>query len=385
MKHISLRLLSFLMLGVFAVSFVSAQDRRVASAVGDMYVVSAKAGGVNFIEGKVAIARKNAKSGLLLKGDNVEIGERVLTGENGKAEILLTPGSFLRLDKNSSFQFISTELEDLKLVLTHGSAIMEVFADEQYVVTVRTPKAAFYLVQSGIYRIDVLPDGTEQIEVWKGKAQIGDPERTVVKGGKTANIKNGQLAVAKFDRDDDKDEFDTWSKLRAKDIAKVTAKLQKNVLRDSLLNSYNQRGWNMYNSFGVWVYNSPFGSYCFVPFGYGWSSPYGYGYGYNFSNYRFPRYVYYPPNVGTGGGTNAGNNNPGTSNPPVNMNPSNEERSRRLAAPPFQRMRGAERGLSGDNIDTGMPTNNSSAPVFVPTAPAPSSGSPVKQSTRGGN
>jgi len=141
MKHISLRLLSFLALGAFAVSFVSAQDRRVASAVGDMYVVSAKAGGVNFIEGKVAIARKNAKSGLLLKGDNVEIGERVLTGENGKAEILLTPGSFLRLNKNSSFQFISTELEDLKLVLTHGSAIMEVFADEQYVVTVRTPKA----------------------------------------------------------------------------------------------------------------------------------------------------------------------------------------------------------------------------------------------------
>ncbi|HEX8637118.1 MAG TPA: FecR domain-containing protein, partial [Pyrinomonadaceae bacterium] len=273
MKQITLRLLSFAALCIFSVSFVSAQDNRVASAVSDMYVISAKAGGVNFVEGKVAVARKNAKSGLLLKGDNVEIGERVVTGENGKAEILLNPGSFLRLDKNSSFQFVSTDLENLKLVLTGGSAILEVFADEEYKVTVRTPKAAFYLIDSGVYRVNVLPDGTEQIEVWKGKAAIGDANATVVKGGKTATIKNGQLGIAKFDRDE-KDEFDSWSKLRAKDLAKINANLQKRQLRDSLLNSYNQQGWNVYDSFGVWAYNSFYGSYCFVPFGYGWSSPY---------------------------------------------------------------------------------------------------------------
>lgn len=384
MKQISLRLLSLLALIVFTVSFASAQDKRVASAVSDMYVVSAKAGGVNFVEGKVAVARKNAKSGLLLKGDNVEIGERVSTGEDGKAEILLNPGSFLRLDKNSSFQFVSTDLENLKLVLTGGSAIMEVFADEEYKVTVRTPKAAFYLTQSGVYRIDVLPDGTEQIEVWKGKAQIGDGQATIVKSGKTATVKNGQLAVVKFDRDQ-KDEFEMWSKLRAKDLAKINAKLQKNLLRDSLLNSYNRRGWDMYNSFGVWVYNRPFGSFCFVPFGYGWSSPYGYGYGYDFWDYRFPRYVYYPPTVATNGGTT--NNNPGN-NPPVSLNPMNEERSRRLTTPPFQRMRGADSVPFGDsNIDAGMPSR-SSAPVFVPSAPVPSdpvprSSSPTK--SRGDN
>lgn len=377
MKQIPLRLLSLLVIGIYAATFAFAQDRRVASSVGDMYVISAKAGGVNFVEGKVAIARKNAKSGLLLKGDNVEIGERVLTGDTGKAEILLTPGSFLRLDKNSSFQFVSTDLENLKLVLTQGSAIMEVFANEEYFVAVRTPKAAFYLIETGVYRIDVLPDGTEKIEVWKGKAQIGDQKATIVKGGKTAVVKNGQLAVAKFDRDE-KDEFDAWSKLRAKDVAKMNAKLQKNVLRDSLLSSYNRRGWNMYNSFGVWVYNSSFGSHCFVPFGYGWSSPYGYGFSYDFWDYRFPRYVYYPPtyeiNPGNNGGVNPG------SNPPVSMNPSNEERARRVYTPPFQRIRGGDNVPMGDNnIDAAAPSRNP-APVFVPSSPpvsAPPS-APVK-------
>jgi hypothetical protein len=192
-----------------------------------MYVISAKAGGVNFVEGKVAVARKNAKSGLLLKGDSVEIGERVLTGENGKAEILLNPGSFLRLDKKLRFNLFRPIWKILKLVLTTAARFWKFSPTMNMSVTVRTPKAAFYLIQSGVYRIDVLPDGTEQIEVWKGKAQIGDANRTIIKSGKTANIKNGQLAVAKFDRDD-KDEFDTWSKLRAKGFSESNAKLQKN-------------------------------------------------------------------------------------------------------------------------------------------------------------
>lgn len=369
MKQVSLRLLSFLALGIFTVSFVTAQDNRVASAVGEMYVISAKAGGVNFVEGRVAVARKNSRSGLLLKGDTVEIGERVLTDENGKAEILLNPGSYLRLGKNSSFQFISTELENLKLVLTGGSAIMEVFADEEYAITVRTPKAAFYLVESGVYRFNVLPDGTEQIEVWKGRAQIGDSLGTIVKGGKTATIKNGQLAVAKFDRDET-DEFEVWSKLRARDLAKMNAKLQRNLMRDSLLNSYNQSGWNMYNSFGVWAFNSLYGSYCFVPFGDGWRSPYGYGFGNGVWNYRLPRYVYYPPNVGSNGGGVAPSNNPGA-NPPVARNPSNEERSRRLVTPPFQRMRGADTPpMRDNNTDSAFPSR-SSAPMSAPSAPVP--------------
>jgi hypothetical protein len=369
MKQVAFRLLSFLALGIFTASFALAQDNRVASAVSDMYVISAKAGGVNLVEGKVAVARKNAKSGLLLKGDSVEIGERVLTGENGKAEILLNPGSFLRLDKNTSFQFISTDLENLKLVLTGGSAIFEVFANDEFPVTVRTPKAAFYLIDSGVYRINVLPDGTEQIEVWKGKAQIGDVDGTIIKGGKTGTVRNGQLAVVKFDRDD-KDPFDAWSKLRAKDLAKMNASLQKRQLRDSLFNSYNQRGWNVYDSFGVWAFNSFYGSYCFVPFGYGWSSPYGYGYGRGLWNYRFPSYFYYPPSTNNNG-TNAGNNNNTGSNPPVSRNLSNEERSRRLVTPPFQRMRGVETPSFGDNnnnIDSSMPSRTVAAPVFVPPA-----------------
>ncbi|HEY0048810.1 MAG TPA: hypothetical protein VGB68_05975, partial [Pyrinomonadaceae bacterium] len=55
------------------------RERRAANAAGSIYVISAKAGGVNFVEGKVAIARKDAKSGYLIKGDELEIGDKVST------------------------------------------------------------------------------------------------------------------------------------------------------------------------------------------------------------------------------------------------------------------------------------------------------------------
>lgn len=380
MKKYTLRMFMLTAVSVFlSASAFAQQDNRITSAAGDMYVISAKAGGINFVEGKVAVARKDAKSGYLTKGDNVEIGDRVVTGANSKAEILLNPGSYLRLGEKSSFEFVSTDLEDLQLKLNSGSAILEVFADKDYIVSVITPQAKFYLIESGVYRVDVLPDGTRKIEVWKGKAQIGDKAGTVVKGGKSATIQNGQLAVAKFDRDE-KDPLEAWSKLRAKELAKINSTLQRRAMRDSLLNSYNSNNWNFYNSFGVWVYD-PFSlNHCFLPFGYGWSSPYGYGYGYNFWNYRLPRYVYYQQPPSSSG---AGSQNPGgtTSSVGTSVNPSNAERRERLSTPPFERIGGfGRRSTSNDSFDNSasspMPSSRSSfpsAPMSVPSAPVDSS------------
>src|SRR5688572_14264050 len=85
-----------------------AQNDTLSAAAGDRYVISAKAGGVNFVEGTVNVARKSGRTGQLLKGDSLEIGDRVLTATDGKVEILLNPGSFLRLGGDSEFEFKTT-------------------------------------------------------------------------------------------------------------------------------------------------------------------------------------------------------------------------------------------------------------------------------------
>ena len=290
-------LLGFFTLSVLSLLFsslvIAQEDRRLASVTRDVYVISAKAGGVNLVEGRVSVerAQKNAKSGYLLKGDTLEIGDKVSTSADGKAEILLNPGSYLRLAENSSFEFVTTSLDDLQIKINRGSAMFEVITDNEFRVAVNTPNSKFYIVDSGVYRVDTLTDGTGKISVWKGKARVGESNAVIIKGGRSATVNNSEVAVAKFDRDE-RDDLENWSKDRAKYLAQINSKLQRDDVRNSLVSAFSNRGWNMYDSYGLWYYNRFYGTYCFVPFGFGWSSPYGYGFNRDIWYFRLPRYIY---------------------------------------------------------------------------------------------
>jgi hypothetical protein len=369
MKQGFLRIFVLSVVGLLSVAAAFAQqterEKRSINAAGSIYVISAKAGGVNLVEGKVAVARKDAKGGYLIKGDELEIGDKVSTGADGKAEILLNPGSYVRLGENTDFEFVTTSLENLKVKINRGSAIFEVIAADEFRVSVVTPKADFYVVKSGVYRIDILSDGAGKIEVWKGAAEIGDGKSAPLKKGQAATVTGDETSIAKFDRGE-KDVLENWSKERAKDLAKINSKLDKTSLRSSLLGASS--GWNIYNSFGLWVYDPRFRGFCFLPFGYGWSSPYGYWFGRDLWDVHLPWVYYYPPNPNT--------NPPVTQNPTANQtdrtprNPNQMDRSRAL--PPFTRVQG------DIGIDTRTPTSNDNPayvpppPVYVP-APAPPS------------
>lgn len=281
---------------VFAAA-VTAQTGAISAAAGDKYLISAKAGGVNYVSGPVGVVRSVGKSGHLLKGDSLEIGDRVSTGADGKVEVLLNPGSYLRMGGSSAFEFKSTSLDDLSIRLDSGSAIFEVFATEDFVVTVNTPKTKFSLVDSGVYRIDVESAGTGKLEVWKGKALVNDSAE-FVKAGREAALKGNSVAIAKFDRDE-KDVLDLWSKERAKELANITGQLARNTMRTALMRSYLGRQWDMFSSFGLWVYDPWRRSHCFLPFGLGWGSPYGYGFGNSIWYYNLPGVIFTPP---AGGG-----------------------------------------------------------------------------------
>lgn len=296
MKNWISRIVGVAMAALVCAPAILAQRDTLGAAAGDRYVISAKAGGVNFVSGPVGVVRTEGKSGQLLKGDAIEIGDRVSTGADGKAEILLNPGSYLRLGPLSAFEFTTTDLDNLQIKLDSGSAIFEVFATEDFAVTVNTPKAKFTLFDSGIYRVNA--DGT--ISVFKGKARIGDDEKAVVKSGREGSMANSAALIAKFDRDE-KDAFDIWSKDRAKELAKISGRLERNTVRTDLMRSFLGRQWNMYNSFGLWIYDPFSRSNCFLPFGMGWGSPYGYGFGHSIWYYNLPTVVFTPPPTATGG------------------------------------------------------------------------------------
>ncbi|MGD9588151.1 MAG: FecR domain-containing protein [Pyrinomonadaceae bacterium] len=355
--------------GALASSVFAQTEGRIAPA-SSKYVVSTNAGAVNLVSGQVGVVREVGDSGHLFSGDSLEVGDRVSTGRNGKAEILLNPGSYLRLGPLSAFEFKTTSLEDLQIKLHSGSAVLEVFATEDFVVSVTTPKSSFRIIDSGVYRIDVDGMGVGKIQVEKGKAELGDRNASVVKSGREGLVAGGSASIKKFDRGD-RDELDSWSKGRAKELAKLVAGLDRSNMRTSLMRSFLGRQWDLYGSFGLWIYDPFRRSHCFLPFGWGWGSPYGYGFGYNIYYYNLPPVVFTPPPSGV---------TPGS--PVLTVKPGRQQGA--PVRPPYTQVQGSSES-TGSNIRTSKPgrgvgvnpsiasdpIRSSSSTIFSPPSSAP--------------
>ena len=78
-----------------------------------------------------------------------------LSTENGRAEILLTPGIFLRVDDHSSVQMVSPGLADTIMTLQKGRAMVEV-ADIRPENNVRIGEngSSTQLLKAGLYDFD---------------------------------------------------------------------------------------------------------------------------------------------------------------------------------------------------------------------------------------
>ena len=81
-------------------------------------------GTLNYVEGQALIGAQTLDS-KSVGATELQTGE-VLGTENGKTEILLTPGVFLRLGHNSSVKMISPTLTNTGVALNQGEAMLEV-------------------------------------------------------------------------------------------------------------------------------------------------------------------------------------------------------------------------------------------------------------------
>src|SRR5579863_1088754 len=85
-------------------------------------------GTVNYVEGTVTLQNQTI-NGRNVGSAQLNPGE-VLATQAGKAEVLLTPGVFLRVDDNSAVKMVSPNLTHTQIELVSGRAAVEV--DELY-------------------------------------------------------------------------------------------------------------------------------------------------------------------------------------------------------------------------------------------------------------
>lgn len=274
---------------LFALAFASACAAHATThgQARDMRIVSARAGSVNYVFGDVKYrqASKGGEWKTLNDSHNLDSGDVVKTGSTGLVEILLNPGSYLRVGTNSEVELSDASLDALRVKLVRGSAVVEATGYDNYdklgfMIKIDTPQTEVSIIRSGIYRFNVPPSNVTEVVVQKGRALVGKDEAValVVKGGSVARVAGrGGTEVAKLDKKN-RDELDLWSKERGEELAEANRKLsrrQANTLVASLghRDPFGDRFNTRYG--GVWAYNARSNCYTFVPFYAGWRSPYG--------------------------------------------------------------------------------------------------------------
>jgi hypothetical protein len=260
-------------------------------------ITSAHSGTVHYFEGDVSIdgATIQAKVGRFS-----EIKEQsVLRTGKGRAEVLLTPGVFLRVGENSAIRMLDNRLLSTRVELMDGNVAIE--ADNEQMTTKDSPVTLLYkdysirMVKAGLVEV-----GTEPalLKVFKGTADVTTADsRATVKEGRQMPF-SAALLTEKFD-DKIGDDLYLWSRDRSQSLSAASMASARylntpGAVSAGYVPSYGYSSLGNWNS--GWFFNPYLGTYTFVPgggniflnaFGYGFFSPSSVYYFYTPTNYWY--------------------------------------------------------------------------------------------------
>lgn len=277
-------------------------------------LISAKSGLIHYTEGDVKIGEQSAGPNNAVF-QSLSNGKKLSTGE-GRAEILLGPGQFMRLNENTTILMVSNKLEATRVDVLRGSVLVELVEIEKSApITLGVGATTIELRKAGLYRVDA---EEAKFRVYEGEALVaGNGQSITAKKGKEVSM-GAVFALNGFDAASG-DEFSRWAQRRAGYIATANVSGARDLYATG--QNWSANNWSFNPWYGMYTYvpcrrmsMSPFGFYYFPPEmafndmfwpylggGYGF---YGMGYGYGYGS---PFYGGgYGSGYGNGYGTNGG-------------------------------------------------------------------------------
>ncbi|HEY0798138.1 MAG TPA: DUF6600 domain-containing protein, partial [Candidatus Baltobacteraceae bacterium] len=251
---------------------------------------------ISFVNGDVAVNRADS-------GDTVDavvnaplmVGDYLTTQDNARAELEFDSGQALRLSADTQLRVAGLDAAARSVQLAQGTIELRVLAPSAAYPQVQTPLVSLTPDKPGAYRITVLADGTTQITVRLGRADIVagtvsqplDPGTTLTASGSEQGIQFQPRP------DDTVDDFDTWNS--ALDQIAQSSMSYRYVSADIVgagdLDAYGQwvnvsgygmvwspnvnAGWAPYTD-GRWVWEPYYGWTWVAAEPWGWA-PYHYG------------------------------------------------------------------------------------------------------------
>lgn len=187
-------------------------------------------------------------------------GDRMGTTE-GRAEIYMGRGKYLRLDQNTKMDILNlpNPMDDLiSIQIWRGNIFFSIMSlKKEKAVEIHTDDASLYVLEAGLYRVDVRGKETE-IFVYRGLVEAaGETGSVLIKDAQSLEAIDGYFlgrpsgfaAVAE-------DSFDRWSEQRDYEVRK---RMARRYLPDELEDFEYELA-----SYGEWTYVFPYG-YVWVP------------------------------------------------------------------------------------------------------------------------
>jgi FecR protein len=231
-------------------------------------------GTINYIEGQASIEGRPLSPASV--GNTALQAGQVIATANGKAEILLTPGIFLRLGNDTTVQMVSPDLTHTEVQLQQGLASIEV--DQIYpqnTILVDMNKGQTQLLKTGLYAFDA---ATSTLRVFDGKAAVypganlqANVKPIDVKGSHQLALNGEPLKPQSFNKDQAAaaDPLYRWSSLRSDYLGEANLRLAEQYEGYPAV----YPGW--YWAGGPFGYTwLPGDGLFWSPFGYGFYSPF---------------------------------------------------------------------------------------------------------------
>lgn len=226
----------------------------------------ARPGTVNYIEGAAYLNQRqlNPKD---VGSAAVDEGQVLMTGQ-GKAEILLTPGVYVRLDDQSALKMLSPDLTLTQVELLRGHAAVEV--DEihpQNDIRMIDGGVPTQLVKCGYYEFTA---GHPAAMVFTGRAEVeeGDGKYTALKGHHELALAEGSpQKPQKFNAGEAEGPLYDWSSLRSQYLAEANNQIAGEYA--GVAGFYPGWYWDPYMWGYTYIGMDPFWS----PFGFGFYPP----------------------------------------------------------------------------------------------------------------
>ncbi|HET9399777.1 MAG TPA: FecR domain-containing protein [Candidatus Acidoferrales bacterium] len=290
--------------GLLMVPAVAAQDS-------EQNARPPQVGSVNYVEGAVsldgqALSSQDVGSAVLQAG-------QVLSTTQGRAEMLLTAGAFVRLDNNSAVELVSPSQNEAEIGLDRGRIAIEIANAGEVRVTEKG--VVTDLSAKGLYEFDA---DRRQVSVFAGDARVNDSGREIqLASGRQVMLNGSDLQATAFDPASRHDDFYVWNDQRSNQLAQANQDVapaeigtgnEQRPNEPNQANTYGNDSQANANGYGTdygygpqpvpaygpswygpgWYWDPYYGMYTWVPGDGLFYSPFGFGFYSPFVIYRTP-------------------------------------------------------------------------------------------------